>query len=171
MFVTRSVIIITNVQCSGYMASEYAITGHYSAKSDVYSFGVIVLEIVSGQRNRFFRQLQLDEALLHRAWRLWNENEAMNLIDTELRDDFAREEVLKCIQIGLLCIQENAIDRPRMTTIVAALNGEAISLPSPKLPNFFGCVVDGEAQDRVDEYGTPWVHTGALTISDVYSCD
>ncbi|KAK9677467.1 hypothetical protein RND81_11G144800 [Saponaria officinalis] len=161
----------------GYMAPEYAITGHYSAKSDVYSFGVIMLEIVSGQKNRFLRQLQLDKALLHLFYflflelsLLWNEDEAMNLVDRDLGDDFETEEVLKCIQIRL-CIQENAIDRPRMTTIVAALNGEAISLPSPKPPNFFGCVVDGEAQDRVDEYGTPCVHTSALTISDVYSHD
>ncbi|KAK9677465.1 hypothetical protein RND81_11G144600 [Saponaria officinalis] len=153
----------------GYMAPEYAKTGHYSTKSDVYSFGVIVLEIVSGQRTQFFRQVQLDEALLHRAWRLWNENKAINLIDTELGDNFKREEVLKCIQIGLLCIQENAIDRPRMTTIVAALYRQDISLPAPKPPNFFGCVVDGEARDRVDEYGNPYIHTGAVTVSDLYS--
>lgn len=50
----------------GYMAPEYAITGHYSIKSDVYSFGVIVLEIVSGQRSSFFQGLQLEEALLYR---------------------------------------------------------------------------------------------------------
>ncbi|KAL9236695.1 hypothetical protein vseg_011331 [Gypsophila vaccaria] len=155
----------------GYMAPEYAITGHYSVKSDVYSFGVIVLEIVGGQRNQFVRHLQLDEALLHRAWRLWNENEALNLIDTELGDNFERGEVLKCIQIGLLCIQEKATDRPRMTSIVAALNGQAISLPPPKPPHFFGCVADGEAQDNLDEYGTPNVHTGAITISNVYSRD
>ena len=41
--------------CSGYMSPEYAIDGLYSVKSDVYSFGVIVLEIVSGKRNRGFR--------------------------------------------------------------------------------------------------------------------
>jgi len=49
------------------MAPEYAITGHYSVKSDVYSFGVIVLEIISGQKNRFFGGLQCEEALLHRV--------------------------------------------------------------------------------------------------------
>ena len=47
------------------MAPEYAIIGHYSVKSDVYSFGVIVLEIISGQKNRFFGGLQDEEALLH----------------------------------------------------------------------------------------------------------
>jgi serine/threonine protein kinase len=36
------------IPCSGYMAPEYVIRGHFSVKSDVYSFGVLVLEIVSG---------------------------------------------------------------------------------------------------------------------------
>lgn len=40
--------------CSGYMAQEYVMRGHFSVKSDVYSFGVLVLEIVSGQKNTSF---------------------------------------------------------------------------------------------------------------------
>ena len=36
------------------MSPEYAIDGLYSIKSDVFSFGVLVLEIVSGKRNRGF---------------------------------------------------------------------------------------------------------------------
>lgn len=40
--------------CSGYMSPEYAVHGQYSVKSDVFSFGVLVLEIVSGKKNREF---------------------------------------------------------------------------------------------------------------------
>jgi serine/threonine protein kinase len=40
--------------CSGYISPEYANYGLYSLKSDVFSFGVLVLEIVSGYRNRGF---------------------------------------------------------------------------------------------------------------------
>ena len=39
---------------SGYMSPEYASDGVYSVKSDVFSFGVLMLEIVSGKRNRGF---------------------------------------------------------------------------------------------------------------------
>lgn len=39
---------------SGYMPPEYVVHGHFSMKSDVFSFGVIILEIVSGRRNRGF---------------------------------------------------------------------------------------------------------------------
>ena len=59
--------LFPTMKISGYMAREYAITGHYSVKSDVNSFGVIILELVSGQMNRFYRRIQLEEALLHRV--------------------------------------------------------------------------------------------------------
>ncbi|KAK7246625.1 hypothetical protein RIF29_41495 [Crotalaria pallida] len=38
----------------GYMSPEYAMDGNFSVKSDVFSFGVIVLEIVTGKKNRGF---------------------------------------------------------------------------------------------------------------------
>lgn len=52
------------MQCSGYMPPEYAIHGVFSTKSDVFSFGVLMLEIVSGRRNRGFRHLDSNLSLL-----------------------------------------------------------------------------------------------------------
>lgn len=40
--------------CSGYMSPEYAMDGIFSVKSDVFSFGVLVMEIISGKKNRGF---------------------------------------------------------------------------------------------------------------------
>lgn len=44
----------------GYLAPEYAISGHLTRKSDVYGFGVLLLEIVSGRAvmdfNREYRE-------------------------------------------------------------------------------------------------------------------
>jgi hypothetical protein len=45
------------VFCSGYMAPEYAIEGLFSVKSNVFSFGILLLEIVSGKKNRGFYYL------------------------------------------------------------------------------------------------------------------
>ncbi|RZC74184.1 hypothetical protein C5167_049662 [Papaver somniferum] len=39
----------------GYMAPEYATSGHLTYKADIYSFGVVVLEIVSGKKNTKYR--------------------------------------------------------------------------------------------------------------------
>ena len=36
------------------MAPEYAIDGLFSVKSDVFSFGILLLEIISGKKNRGF---------------------------------------------------------------------------------------------------------------------
>ncbi|CAO2842803.1 unnamed protein product [Amaranthus hypochondriacus] len=122
----------------GYMAPEYVITGHYSVKSDVYSFGIIVLEIISGERNKFVRLDDNAESLVHRVWRLWNEENPMELVDKTMGTDYSYEEVSKCIHIGLLCIQEDAGRRPRMASVVAALSGDAnIVLPAPTPPHFF----------------------------------
>jgi len=44
--------------CSGYMPPEYAVHGSFSIKSDVFSFGVVVLEIISGRKNRGFSDPQ-----------------------------------------------------------------------------------------------------------------
>ena len=42
------------VSCSGYISPEYAVDGTFSVKSDVFSLGVLILEIVSGKKNRKF---------------------------------------------------------------------------------------------------------------------
>jgi serine/threonine protein kinase len=46
------------------MSPEYAMHGHFSVKSDVYSFGVLILEIVSGNNNSSFYQLDTATDLL-----------------------------------------------------------------------------------------------------------
>ncbi|XP_047977635.1 cysteine-rich receptor-like protein kinase 6 isoform X2 [Salvia hispanica] len=45
----------------GYMAPEYARHGDFSIKSDVFSFGVLVLEIISGQNNGSFKNVDNGE--------------------------------------------------------------------------------------------------------------
>ncbi|XP_021802608.1 cysteine-rich receptor-like protein kinase 29 [Prunus avium] len=120
----------------GYMAPEYAMHGYFSIKSDVYSFGVLVLEIVSGQKNSGFRHGENAEDLLSFAWRSWREGTASNLIDPTLRTG-SRTEIMRCIHIGLLCVQENVADRPTMASVILMLNSYSLTLPVPSQPAFY----------------------------------
>ncbi|XP_057428738.1 receptor-like serine/threonine-protein kinase SD1-8 [Lotus japonicus] len=120
----------------GYMSPEYAMDGNFSVKSDVFSFGVIVLEIITGKKNRGFYYSNEDMNLLGNAWRQWREGNALELIDPSIRVSYSASEVLKCIHIGLLCIQERAEDRPTMSSVILMLNSEAALMPQPRNPGF-----------------------------------
>ena len=50
--------------------------------------------------------------------------------------DISTSEIMKCIHIGLLCVQEKEADRPTMASIVLMLNGHSLSLPAPSHPAF-----------------------------------
>lgn len=52
--VVISLLHDVSVFYSGYMAPEYVIDGLFSVKSDVFSFGVLVLEVISGRKNKGF---------------------------------------------------------------------------------------------------------------------
>ncbi|XP_076897181.1 G-type lectin S-receptor-like serine/threonine-protein kinase At4g27290 [Bidens hawaiensis] len=120
----------------GYISPEYAMKGLFSIKSDIFSFGVLVLEIVSGKKNREFVHEDHDDNLLGYAWRLYKEGKSLDLIDESLRTSYSVCEVLRSVHVGLLCVQHGVEDRPDTTNVVAMLGGEG-TLPSPKKPAFF----------------------------------
>ncbi|KAJ3700877.1 hypothetical protein LUZ61_004582 [Rhynchospora tenuis] len=121
----------------GYMAPEYAMEGIFSTKSDVFSFGVLLLEIVSGLRNSGFHRRENSLSLLGYAWNLWKEERWFQLVDQSFVNNCPMKEVRRCIHVALMCIQENATDRPTMSEVVAILGGDSMNLPDPKQPAFF----------------------------------
>eukprot|EP00256_Glycine_max_P065366 XP_025979961.1 cysteine-rich receptor-like protein kinase 10 isoform X3 [Glycine max] len=120
----------------GYMAPEYISQGQFSVKSDVFSFGVLVLEIVSGQKNSGFQHGDHVEDLISFAWKNWREGTASNLIDPTLNTG-SRNEMMRCIHIGLLCVQGNLADRPTMASVALMLNSYSHTMPVPSEPAFF----------------------------------
>ncbi|KAL0443463.1 UNVERIFIED_CONTAM: G-type lectin S-receptor-like serine/threonine-protein kinase SD1-1 [Sesamum latifolium] len=120
----------------GYMSPEYAVDGLFSVKSDVYSFGVLVLEIVSGLKNRGFHHKDHHHNLLGHAWILHKERLSMELVDTNIVDSFYFTEAVRSIHVALLCVQQSPEDRPSMSSVVLMLGSEG-ALPPPKQPGFF----------------------------------
>ncbi|CAA7020663.1 unnamed protein product [Microthlaspi erraticum] len=123
----------------GYMAPEYVMHGQFSFKTDVYSFGVLVLEIISGKKNSCFSNEDSMEDLLSFAWRNWKEGVALNLVDKVLMtmSSYSSNMILRCINIGLLCVQEKVKERPSMASVLLMLDEHTLALSEPSKPGFF----------------------------------
>jgi hypothetical protein len=116
------------------MSPEYAMEGLFSIKSDVFSFGVLLLEIISGRRNSSLHAKNMVNLIGH-VWELWKEGRAMDIVDSSLEKPYDENEVKRCIQVGLLCVQELATDRPSMSEVALMLSSDT-NLQSPNQPAF-----------------------------------
>ncbi|XP_077220176.1 cysteine-rich receptor-like protein kinase 25 isoform X1 [Tasmannia lanceolata] len=121
----------------GYMAPEYAMQGLFSVKSDVYSFGILVLEIVTGQKSTSIYQSDQAMDLPSYAWRQWNDGTILDMIDPSLREHAPTNEIMRCIHIALLCVQEEVADRPTMSSVILMLSSYSLTLSSPIQPAYF----------------------------------
>jgi serine/threonine protein kinase len=129
----------------GYMSPEYAYCGHVSTKSDMFSFGVIVLEMVTGRRsNGMYASTKSDTyesadstSLLSYVWEKWRTRSLADAVDASLGGRYPENEVFSCVQIGLLCVQENPADRPDISAVVLMLSSNSTSLQTPSKPAFF----------------------------------
>ncbi|KAL1196353.1 Cysteine-rich receptor-like protein kinase 37 [Cardamine amara subsp. amara] len=120
----------------GYMAPEYATYGQFSAKSDVYSFGVMLLEMVSGKRNKNFEkegEEEEEEELPAFVWKRWTEGRSAEIIDplAAPSNNISINQVMKLIDIGLLCVQENVSTRPSINSILFWLECHAATTTMP----------------------------------------
>ncbi|XP_072950903.1 putative cysteine-rich receptor-like protein kinase 20 isoform X1 [Typha angustifolia] len=169
IFASNEIQTSTNriVGTYGYMPPEYASEGLFSIKSDVFSFGVLLLEIVSGKRNAGFHQYGNYLNLLGYAWELWKDGKWSELIDASLGDGYDKAEIERSINIALMCVQENAVDRPTMSNVVAMLSNESINLPYPKQPAFFNLRIATVAEEPLDLTGNCSVND--MTITTPYA--
>uniref|UniRef100_A0A0D9WHX0 Protein kinase domain-containing protein n=1 Tax=Leersia perrieri TaxID=77586 RepID=A0A0D9WHX0_9ORYZ len=137
------------------MAPEYILNGIFSAKSDVFSYGVLLLEIVTGRRNTFINNSEAEGLLafvisarshlqitLHRlilladvqVWRHWSRGDTAELLDCCTAAGHRQQEILRCVHVGLLCVQEDPQLRPGTAEVVAMLKSRSETLPQPSAP-------------------------------------
>ncbi|THG19127.1 hypothetical protein TEA_025890 [Camellia sinensis var. sinensis] len=148
------------------MAPEYAMEGIFSVKSDIFSFGVLMLEIVTGRKNNSFYHVDEPLNLVGYAWDLWNKNAALELIDPMLSDSSIQQEVLRCIQVGLLCVEDCAVDRPTMSDVISMLIDDNIALPMPKKPAFVSRIGVAEENSNKSKLGKYSVNGLSISAMD-----
>uniref|UniRef100_A0A0E0DBN8 Receptor-like serine/threonine-protein kinase n=1 Tax=Oryza meridionalis TaxID=40149 RepID=A0A0E0DBN8_9ORYZ len=150
----------------GYMSPEYALDGYFSVKSDTYSFGVILLEVVSGLKISS-AHLKVDcSNLIAYAWSLWKDGNARDFVDSSIVESCPLHEVLRCIHLGLLCIQDQPSARPLMSSIVFMLENETAVLPAPKEPIYFTRREYGTDEDTRDSMRSRSLNHMSITAED-----
>ncbi|KAG5067745.1 hypothetical protein JHK85_000122 [Glycine max] len=103
-------------------ADIWHLNGHFSVKSDVFSFGVLVLAIVSVKR-------------IHGICHEENGENLFSFINPSLNNN-SQNEMIRCIHIGLLFVQENLVNRPTMAMVALPSKPEfSMDSATRSLPN------------------------------------
>ncbi|KAL5199480.1 hypothetical protein ABZP36_020683 [Zizania latifolia] len=129
--------VVTGVMGTlGHIPMEYLTAGRTSDKTDVFGYGIMLFELISGKRGFDLVGLANEENARVHDWvkKLLEEERLEALIDPNLQEIYdggeqggVREEVRLLVQIALLCTQESAPSRPRMSTVVTMLEGVGVA--------------------------------------------
>ncbi|XP_026410132.1 cysteine-rich receptor-like protein kinase 25 [Papaver somniferum] len=133
----------------GYMAPEYLHHGRFSVKADVFSFGFLVPEILSGKKikSRYVPPTgDAQDLLIY-------EGSALEVLDSSFKENYSRNEVMRCIHVALLCVQDSIVDRPTMASVILMLNRSSMIFPPPTQTAYFMSDQAVEEAQSVNERG------------------
>ena len=98
------------------------------------------------------------------AYQLWQDGKWNELVDPALGGDVPVPEVMKCLQVALLCLQDSADDRPNMSEVVAML-GSLITMPKPRQPAYYNVRISSLAVSS-DSLGESSCRISTITLTD-----
>eukprot|EP00850_Spirogloea_muscicola_P018115 SM000162S02393 [mRNA] locus=s162:272236:278270:- [translate_table: standard] len=143
---TETLVITSIMGTRGYVAPEYALQGQLSDKVDVYSFGVVLLELVSGRPPVDLARAPDRVLLVDWTWALLQEGRLADILDPELHEDYAPDEVVRAVLVARWCTQQNPLLRPAVSQALLMLTGK-VGIPDlparrlfdelPDVPNPF----------------------------------
>ena len=96
------------------------------------------------------------------AWKQWRDGLPLEFVDPMIRDSCSYHEAMRCIHLGLLCVQESVDKRPTMATIVLMLDSHSVTLPVPEHPTFVtksrteSSIAKDIGSDQSSNNSTPW---------------
>ncbi|XXG79088.1 hypothetical protein AAC387_Pa09g0235 [Persea americana] len=106
----------------GYVAPEYAMTGHLLVKSDVYSYGVVLLELLTGRKPVDMSQPTGQENLVTWARPILRDRDRLEeLADAKLAARYPKDDFLRVCTIAAACVAPEASQRPTMSEVVQSL--------------------------------------------------
>ncbi|CAI0474610.1 unnamed protein product [Linum tenue] len=109
----------------GYVAPEYAMTGHLLVKSDVYSYGVVLLELLTGRKPVDMSQPSGQENLVTWVSCIFSgsihRDRLEELVDPRLGGKYPKEDFVRVCTIAAACVAPEACQRPTMGEVVQSL--------------------------------------------------
>ncbi|KAG6525032.1 hypothetical protein ZIOFF_014984 [Zingiber officinale] len=106
----------------GYVAPEYALTGHLTTKSDVYSYGVVLLELLTGRVPVDMNRPPGESILVSWALpQLTDREKVAQVMDPALEGQYSLKEAVQVAAIAAMCVQPEADYRPLMADVVQSL--------------------------------------------------
>ncbi|KAJ8752129.1 hypothetical protein K2173_001804 [Erythroxylum novogranatense] len=106
----------------GYVAPEYALTGHLTTKSDVYSYGVVLLELLTGRVPVDMKRPPGEGVLVSWALpQLTDREKVTQIMDPALEGQYSMKDVIQVAAITAMCVQPEADYRPLMADVVQSL--------------------------------------------------
>jgi hypothetical protein len=72
------------------------------------------------------------------AWKHWTDGTPLKVLDPNSENSYSRDQVIRCLHVGLLSVQDDPADRPTIASIILMLKSHSASLPSPlRQPSYF----------------------------------
>ncbi|KAI3829356.1 hypothetical protein L1987_03476 [Smallanthus sonchifolius] len=121
-------------------------SGELKDETDIDESGIITeqsiqfeLGTIEDATNNFSIENKVGEGgfgVVYKAWSKWENGDAVEILDSNMVDSSSENEAVRCINIALLCVQEDDELRPSMASVILMLNSNSFALPAPQKPPF-----------------------------------